>query len=54
VHKRSLFSVGLLILAATVWVGGMFFLVVVVVPWLRRNSAQVGPFLRETGLRFTA
>jgi len=48
-----LFSVWVHILAATVWVGGMFFLVLVVVPWLRQGGrANAGTFLRETGERF--
>lgn len=46
-------SVWLHILAATVWIGGMAFLVLVVVPWLRqRGSADAGKLLRETGARF--
>lgn len=48
-----LVSVWAHILAATVWVGGMLFLVLVVVPWLRAgNQASAGAFLRETGRRF--
>jgi putative copper export protein len=50
-----LVSVGLHILAATAWIGGMFFLVLVVVPWLRRGDRpNAGAFLRETGERFSA
>lgn len=48
-------SVWVHILAATVWIGGIFFLVLVVVPWLRRGgvgTVNAGAFLRETGERF--
>lgn len=46
-------SVWLHILAATIWIGGIAFLILVVVPWLRRNRAvDAGALLRETGQRF--
>lgn len=49
------FSVWLHILAATAWIGGMAFLVLVVVPWLReRPRAHAGAFLAETGTKFRA
>lgn len=48
-----LVSVWLHILAAITWIGGMMFLVLIVVPWMRRADRAVGSrFLRETGLRF--
>lgn len=46
-------SVWIHILAATVWIGGMLFLVLVVVPWLRKGGQSgAATFLRETGERF--
>lgn len=35
-----------------IWVGGMLFLVLVVVPWLRQGKTDAAVFLRETGQRF--
>jgi len=50
-----LLSVWLHILAAVTCIGGMFFLALVVVPWLRRGArAQAATVLRETGARFRA
>ena len=52
-HALYLLSVWVHILAATAWVGGMFFLVLVVVPWLRKGEgSNAAVFLRETGERF--
>ncbi len=52
-HALFVVSVWLHILAAIAWVGGMFFLVLVVVPWLRRGGGiDAGRFLHETGVRF--
>ena len=53
-----LLSVWTHVIAATLWVGGLFFIVLVVVPWLRRGakagSVDAGAFLRDTGERFRA
>lgn len=39
-HARSLLSVRLHVLAATTWIGGLSFLVLVVVPWLRHGGRE--------------
>ena len=52
-HTLYLCSVWLHIMAATTWIGGIIFLVLVIVPWLRAEGRVVGPtFLRATGERF--
>ena len=48
-----LIAVWLHILSATIWIGGMAFLVLVVVPWLRKGDRAIGgAFVRETGEQF--
>lgn len=52
-HFFYVLSVWVHILAAVTWIGGMFFLVLVVVPWLRGGDrAQAATLLRDTGIRF--
>lgn len=52
-HALYLVSVWLHILAATLWIGGMFFLVLVVVPYLRKGDrAKAAALMRDTGGRF--
>lgn len=47
-------SVWLHVLAAIVWIGGMFFLVLVIVPWMRTQDRALGArLLSETGPRFS-
>lgn len=49
-----LISVWLHVMAAIVWIGGMLFLAMVVVPWLRTGDrARAGVVLRDTGRRFS-
>lgn len=53
IHALCVLSVWIHILAAVAWIGGMLILVLVVVPWLRRDdSGRAAVFLRETGVRF--
>ena len=53
-HTLYLISVYLHILSAIVWIGGIAFLVLVVVPWLRSGGRDIaGTFLRQTGQRFS-
>lgn len=48
-----LLSVWLHVMAATIWIGGLFFLMLVVVPWLRSGaSTEPSRLLRETAGRF--
>ncbi|UJR85664.1 DUF4149 domain-containing protein [Sandaracinus amylolyticus] len=52
-HALYVVSVWLHILAAITWIGGMFFLVLVVVPWMRQGDRAKGAaFLQQTGTRF--
>lgn len=52
-HSVYLLSVFLHILAAIIWIGGMLFLVMVVVPWLRQGERrQASMVLAATGPRF--
>jgi uncharacterized membrane protein len=52
-HNVYLLSVWLHILAAVTWIGGMFFLVLVVVPSLRKGDRAVATkLLGESGKRF--
>jgi uncharacterized membrane protein len=51
-HTVYLFSVFLHLIAAMTWVGGMIFLVVVVVPMLRRDRERAGALMRDMGRRF--
>lgn len=53
-HTLYLLSVIVHVLAAITWIGGIAFLMLVVVPWLRTSGGAVDAarFLRETGARF--
>lgn len=52
-HGLYLLSVYLHITAAIVWIGGMFFLVLVLVPWLRKGDrALAGRVMKDAGQRF--
>ncbi|MDD9947737.1 MAG: CopD family protein [Myxococcales bacterium] len=46
-------SVWLHILAVTAWLGGMLFLILVIVPWMRAGNRQTGvSILHDVGVRF--
>ena len=52
-HALYLLSVFVHVLSAIVWIGGMCFLVLVVVPIVRAGDRQqAGAFLRQSGVRF--
>lgn len=52
-HVVYLISVWLHILAATAWIGGMFFLVIVIVPLLRAmERSQAASLMHAAGVRF--
>lgn len=52
-HTAYVVSVFVHILAATTWLGGMLFVLLVVVPWLRRSErAQAARLMGALGLRF--
>ncbi len=52
-HTLYVATVIVHLLAVMTWLGGMFFLMLVVVPWLRKGDrAQAARLLSETGTRF--
>lgn len=52
-RELYLASVYIHVMAAITWVGGMVFIVAVVVPWLRRGDRRTAALLmRDTGKRF--
>lgn len=50
--KIYLLSVWIHILAAAIWVGGMFFLVLVLLPAIRRLPSQAAQLIHLTGIYF--